>query len=172
MIRRTVEEALDESQNQLDTLFKKVDEKRPPLEIVNVETFRRMLAGSTFSYQGERYRVPRLPFEAGVELKKLELEVQRMNRYVASGMMMEEYRLIARRLAAIMWTVVWPTSRWAIVRKRLGMMRNPFRQATDFELGQVLSFCLAHRMTSTIEGGFGGPLPSVESQTNRPIPGM
>jgi hypothetical protein len=150
MIRRTTDEEIDVGQNRLAALFEQSEAKKPPVEIENVEAIQRLLIGSTFPYQGRLWNCPRLPFEVGIELKKLEIEVKRVAKYAMSGIALDEYKMYAQRIARQVWPVLWPTDARGRLKKRLGLMRNPFLKASEAELGGVLGFCLAHRMASTL----------------------
>lgn len=122
-------------------------------QLANVDAMRKLLAITTFRYEGRTWQVKRLPFEIGCQLLEQDIRVRRIATFVASNTLLEEYRDAARKIARILWQIVEPADPWGRWRKRLGLMRNPFLQAGDADLGGIKDFCLTRRMASTVALG-------------------
>lgn len=171
-LHRTSPEKLQQAQNRLAAILEgRPDSQVPPdvaaggapgqtqtsQSLANVEAIRQLLKLSTFTYGGRTWEVRTLPFELGCQLLEQDIRVRKIAPHVANDMLLTEYRDAARIIADLIWQAVTPAGRWARIRKRLGLMRNPFLEASDADLGGIKDFCLTRRMASTVVlGGSGG----------------
>lgn len=103
----------------------------------------------SFQFRGRTYWVPPLSWHAGERLMVLWNEASRfegaLTRATAPG-----YFAAIRQMPALLWRNCYPAGRWRRLRARLGLMRNPLRQATEQELIELTNFFLGRRMKSSV----------------------
>lgn len=177
-IYRTPPEKLEQAQNRLGQVLEGLPAAEPSgagnggaapappnlQSLANLEAIRKILAINSFGYAGRQWRVRTLPFELGCALLEQDIRVRRIAPMVASNMLLHEYRDAARQMARIIWQIVEPADRWGRIRRRLGLMRNPFLRAGDADLGGIKDFCLTRRMASTVV--LGGTSSESVAQTS------
>jgi hypothetical protein len=117
-----------------------------------------------FAFRGRAYRVPMLPWRSGelildawLEIESYGTEITRENRGA--------YYACIQRLEKLIWANVRPVGFVNRILYRLGLMRNPFRHATEREIVERSHFLLRRRMN--VSGS-----TNIEMTTKRPDPGM
>jgi hypothetical protein len=154
-IRRSTAEEIEEGQRLVAPILDPDAEKQDaePTKVMNAEAIQKLLAVSAFGFRGRSWRVGYLSFPDGSQALKFRGEAKRLSKYVASGMMLDEYNDLCARVAKFLWRVVTPGDGWTAwerLKWRMQWMQNPFEKATDGELGDMLDFCLLRRTTSSV----------------------
>jgi hypothetical protein len=154
-IHRTSDVVLEKAQQDLKLILEPAGptDEAPSAKIVNAEAIRKLLIASAFDFAGRRWSIPTLSFHEGVTALRYKNEALRMNKYVASGVMLDEYEVLCQKVAMLVWRVVVPVGGWTLrelVWRRFGWSRNPFLVAGDADIGAILDFCLLRRTTSTV----------------------
>lgn len=118
-----------------------------PVETANVDNLLDLDGDRYLEFAGRRYRVPPVPFRAGVELQAIGAALERLKAADNTPKNRLEYREACERLARVCWSLVRPTG-WRRLLRRL--LPNPFARATEGELGVLHRFFSACRTTSSV----------------------
>lgn len=142
MIRAHTEAEIQQHQARLAERF--ADEAGPVRRspgVVNGEAVRALTLPGVLAYGGRVYDVPPVPFPAGIQLVELRAQLQ------AATSPAEELRAL-REMARVMKRLVRP--RGALRRATWFLRRNPFRHASEQEIGELLGFFSVHRTQSRV----------------------
>ncbi len=102
-----------------------------------------------FQFRGRAYGIPPLGWRAGQRLHLLWVEALEIASPITKATAPAYYQLIAQ-LPRLLWANCRPTG-WLRRRLwRLGLLRNPFRRATETELVELAAFFLSRRSRSSI----------------------
>jgi len=102
-----------------------------------------------FTFRGRAYGVPPLPWAAGAALHALWTQALAYPSPLTAETQPAYYALI-RQLPPLLWRYTRPVGAWRRLRRRLGLLRNPFRTASERELVELADFFLSRRMTSGV----------------------
>ena len=115
-------------------------------------------------FRGRLWEIPPVSFDDGARVLEYLAWIDGIkedpDRFVT------EYRTKMREVTRLIWRCVRPYwSRWARIRWRLGLMKNPWRTASMEELGEILGFFWMRRMMSPVrhlspQDLLGGPRTS------------
>ncbi len=131
---------------------------RPTLLVLGADTFQ-------VPYKGRLYELLHVSFEDGVRLLEARTAVVAMEGLEADDAtpdMIAAYLRSMRFVARLAPRYMVPVR---FVRRffwRLRIRRNPFRTATEAEVGHLLGFFLASRMRSRVPSGTPAPAPELE----------
>jgi len=103
-----------------------------------------------FVFRGRTYRVNPLPWKEGQRLSDLYDRIQRASEEVAEGSK-EEYRAALEQLPRFIWRNVQSSSPILRILRRVGVVRNPFKTASEGELISLLYFLSSCRMRSSVQ---------------------
>lgn len=125
----------------------------PPAEApANVGTML-LLAGADvleMTYKGTLYELGHVSFEDGLELTRAREALEQLEEAVTEANV-RAYALAAQRVVDMAPKYLFPVhGRFRRLRWRLRLRRNPFRDATDAEVGLLLGFFLRCRMRSRV----------------------
>lgn len=98
-------------------------------------------------FRGRAYGVPPLPWKRGEKLLKTWLDLEAISSPIKQNNLSQYYRLIGR-LADLVWKSVTPVRPDLRLAWRLGLLRNPFRKATEGEIVEFALFLLGRRTTT------------------------
>lgn len=166
-IRRTTDEQLDHGQAVLSEKLGAAAANQEPPKLVNSDAVAKMLGAMMFPFAGRIWTVTHISFNAGIDLAKLELQVKEYAKYQPSGLLLEEYRAIVKAIAERVWPLVVPVEGWTLrerVLRAIGWkLPNPFLEASEADLGVILTFCLMRRTmpTSPLRGTKSGTSPAL-----------
>lgn len=108
-----------------------------------------------FLFRGQPFGVPPIGWKDGQRLVLLQAS---FNQYLSKQLdesAARGYFAAVAQVAPLLWQLTRPVGKIRRLMKRLGLHRNPFQEATEAELGQLLSFFQACRTMSSI-----GQLPA------------
>lgn len=123
----------------------------------NIETVLDLGNVTFFHFRGRAYGVPPLPWRIGQRLLRPYLEAKERGASLTASTQHDYVRSL-HQIAHICWRHCYPASRPLRWLRRLGLMRNPFYQATEEDLIGIANFFLARRMRSG--GSMLRPLPA------------
>jgi hypothetical protein len=139
---------------EMDRRHAAADQRRRPAEEDdrgerNVQPILSLGSTEFFRFRGKPYGVPPVPWKAGKELHRVYVQARRY------GLLKDEktadaYFALIARLPAMLWSLTRPVGRFRRLLRRVGLHRNPFRQATEAELVELAGFFLTLRSTSSI----------------------
>lgn len=125
---------------------------RPPRQR-NVEAV--LALGSTryFTFHNRVYAIPPVPFQLGQRVLTLYMETTELAQSAAQGNKHDALLYFARlkMLVKVMWPHIRMVPRWKRIMKFFGLYRNPFRNASDLEVLDVVNFFLQGRMKSSVQ---------------------
>ena len=98
-------------------------------------------------FRGHTYLVPPVPFVFGVRLVGLQERVRRLQERPDSPEALGELRAILEDAVEIFPRLARPTG-WRRLFRRV--LPNPFRQASEFEIGELIGFFSGCRMRSRV----------------------
>lgn len=101
-----------------------------------------------FLFRGRAYGVPPLPYKAGLELLELWTEAAELGSNMSHAVA-QRYGAIIRRIAALLWKHTRTIGTGRRMLRRLGLVRNPFAEATEAELVDLAARFLARRRHTT-----------------------
>lgn len=127
-------------------LRKKVDAMPKVQSPFNVEIVLDLGNIVFFHFRGRAYGMPPLPWAEGQRLMKVWLEASQHTTITKDNA--QAYFAALRQIPPILWRNCYPSSKLLRIMRRLGLMKNPFKSATEQELGRYASFFLARRMRS------------------------
>ena len=116
-------------------------------EIRNLSATGALFGSDTLEYRGRRYEVPPVPFALGVALLELQERAGRLQGDVAGIDPAAELGAILNRAVAIFPQLVRPVG-WR--RLLWPLLPNPFRKASEYEVGELLGFFSGCRMRSRV----------------------
>ncbi len=111
-------------------------------------------------FRGRTYLVPPVPFVFGVALVGLQERVRRLQDQPDSTEMLAELERIMHEAVALFPALVRPAG-WRRLVWRL--LPNPFRNASEFEVGELIGFFSGCRMRS----GVRHPSPTTAPRSRR-----
>lgn len=112
-----------------------------------------------FEFRGSHYGIPPIGWRDGERLLALWNEALSYPSPLTAETVPLYFRCIEQFVTKV-WQLVKPVGKWRRLRHRLGLLRNPFRRATEAEITTIVGFCLGLRMKSSV--GFPrAPTPSV-----------
>jgi hypothetical protein len=129
----------------------KTIERQP--EQRNVEQVLALGATRYITYRDRTYRIPPVPFKLGQSVLTVYVRSHEHARHVAlTGKRdhADEFYLDLDRLAKLIWSHVRPIGKVKRFFWRCGLLRNPFRSASEGEMRAVVDFFLQGRMTSSV----------------------
>lgn len=122
-----------------------------PVLPVNADVAKAMSASRVFRFRGRRYIIRPTPFNDGLDMKIISISVAEEAKHIEySKLSIEEYRKHLAAMADAAWRVMVPVSPTARLRKRLGLMRNPLRTASEGDLMVLTDFFSALRTSSSV----------------------
>lgn len=98
-------------------------------------------------FRGRTYLVPPVPFVFGVRLVGLQERVRRLQHQPDSPESLAELRAILEEAVEFFPGLARPTG-WRRFFRRV--LPNPFRSASEFEIGELIGFFSGCRMRSTV----------------------
>ena len=107
--------------------------EQTPARVVNAREAAGLDRPTVFAFRGTPYILPPIPYEAGIELHEVRSgwEMSRVG-----NLDNDEYRRLSRRAVRLMGALAhrrgWRWARW--------IRPNPFRNASEREIGQLLDF--------------------------------
>lgn len=104
------------------------------------------------------FGVPSVSYVDGIKMKELYDRIIDAGKY-GETMNRGVYQLLVKQVLDLAWSMCKPESFIWRVRKKLGLLRNPFHRMSEGEASQLLGFFLVRRMTSSVE--FGSPTTPV-----------
>jgi hypothetical protein len=148
MLRPHTEERLAQVQAALE---EEIRASQP--ELRNLEPAADLFGEAVLEYRGRTYQVPPVPFVFGVALVALQERIRRMQDAPEGADALAELHAVLREAVALFPRLVRHTG-W---RRPLGrLLPNPFRTASEFEVGELLGFFSGCRMRSRVRH----PLPA------------
>jgi hypothetical protein len=111
-------------------------------------------------FRGQTYLVPPVPYAVGVALVGLQERVRRLQGQPESEETLTELRDILHDAVALFPSLVRPTG-WRRLFRRV--LPNPFRKASEFEIGELIGFFSGCRMRS----GVRHPSPTMGPRSPR-----
>lgn len=106
-----------------------------------------------FSYRNRAYRVPPVPFKLGQRVLDSHTKVLAYARQVVETGKKDSMDAFYRQMAVhvgLLWKHIRPTGKVRRAMWHMGLMRNPFRSASEAEVKEVTDFFLQGRMTSSV----------------------
>lgn len=119
----------------------------PPARPFNVQAILDLGALIFFHWRGRTYGVPPLPWKRGAALMDAYLDAQSYGTPLTKESAPHYYAALARMSREI-WHCTRPTGWWRRALRRLHILSNPFREATEAELAELALFYLGLRMTT------------------------
>ena len=102
-------------------------------------------------YKGTLYELLHISFEDGLVCVIAKAAIEGLEGESITPETVDAYRAAMRSVVALVPRYLRPVrGRLRRLRWRLGLHRNPFRRATDAEVGQLLGFFLGCRMRSRV----------------------
>jgi hypothetical protein len=98
-----------------------------------------------FQWRGRSFGVPPLPWKAGAELLDAWLEARGYGETLTDATAPGYYAAL-NRMSRIMWRHTRLVGYAARMLRRVGLIRNPYRLATEAELADLVLFFLGRRM--------------------------
>lgn len=160
-------------------------ELRPPVsEARNVAVAAETNADTMLVFRRVTYVVPPLPYNLGVQLQEIEVEIRRLAEW-AEQMPMDKWTPVDReqymlhlvvcyeRAIDLFWKVAYPLMPWRRLFYRKTLFRrpakNPFLQCSHKEIGELLGFFFECRMKSRVSlVGSSVLRPSVSTLLTQP----
>lgn len=155
MIRPHTEERLAQVQAALAA---EVRANEP--EVKNLGPLQDLSRPLPLEFRGRTYLVPPVPFVFGVALVGLQERVRRLQDQPESPEMLAELESIMHEAVALFPSLALPTG-WRRLFRRL--LPNPFRNASEFEVGELIGFFSGCRMRS----GVRHPSPTTAPRSRR-----
>jgi hypothetical protein len=123
-------------------------------EVINQDVLARLAQMGEFEYpqgSGKWYSVPRVPFYEGMRINDI---FQRISRAKDSPQLalVGVFDVYLREVLDIAWNkLVVPKRRRTRILKRLRLIPNPFRKASEAEIAELIAFFLVRRMASNVK---------------------
>jgi hypothetical protein len=140
MLRPHTEDRLTQVQAALD---EELRASQP--EVRNLSATGALFGSDTLEYRGRRYEVPPVPFALGVALLELQERAGRLQGDVADpaaelgAILTGAVEIFPRLVRPTGWRrLVWP------------LLPNPFRAASEYEVGELIGFFSGCRMRSRV----------------------
>ncbi len=114
----------------------------------NVDAIIALEATSELRYEGRRYRVPPVPYRAGIILQKRYMELQEIIGGAETEDSLRKLLTLCEQLLPLFKTLCVPVSTWERLTWR---WRDPFANASQQDLGRLLGFFCACRMKSSVD---------------------
>lgn len=139
------------SQARLQGMF-----KPQKSEVKNIDPAMNLESTSIMQFRGRLYRVPPVGWQAGLELQRQYLKLQDLQRkedqipddkYASSIEHLKEMEILMNRMFRFFKSLCSPMSWWETITWRF---RDPFQDATQQELGEMLGFFFECRTKSSI----------------------
>ena len=130
---------------------------RPALVLLGSESYQ------VVAFGGRGYELGHVSFEDGIRLVGAKATVEALDESDPTPENVEAYLAALRLIVRMAPRYLLPVERARRLLWRLRLLRNPFRHATDREVGQLLGFFLACRMRSRVrastpaEASLGAP---------------
>ena len=149
------DEALAEAQKELRHRLG-VDEERPRPAVKNRPALVYLTDPLRVPFRGRLYELPPVGFRDGERIMEIQERLEDTDHSARKGR-----RALFEEAAALIRRLVTPDRGWLLrLRWRLRLVRNPFRQATEVEIAELLGFLAACRTRSTVRPRSGwDPLP-------------
>lgn len=119
----------------------------------NVEPVLSLGSMRYFLFGSRQYRIPPVPYLAGERVLELHIKILADAKQVAltgDAKAMRAFYVKHGRMAKLLWKHIQPLGKVQRFFWRLGLARNPFRQASEKELTEVVDFFLQGRMKSSV----------------------
>lgn len=119
----------------------------------NVEAVLSLGATRYITYRNRTYRIPPVPFKLGQKVLDLNIKILADAKHVAltgQDAAAQSFYKKMDQMARVLWTHVQPIGKFSRMLWRLGLKRNPFRQASEAEMKAIIDFFLQGRMTSSV----------------------
>lgn len=145
MIQAWGEENIEAAQLLLRDRFKPAEHS-----LQNVDAAMALDQTSVVRYRGRGYRVPPVPYDQGLQLQRLHLELLALTKDEApeTAEQLEQVLVILQDLLPLFKQLCRPT---ALFERLTWRWRRPFDDASQSELGELLGFFSACRTKSTVE---------------------
>ena len=121
---------------------------KPPPAPLNVREVLDLGSLVYFEFRGRPYGVPPLPYRAGQRLVSLWFEVARMGATISDDNRRAYDRALAQ-IVRLMWRHTRPVGILMRALRRLGLLRNPFKLASEAEIAELVGFFLRARTKPT-----------------------
>ena len=117
---------------------------RPPValmpEMKNVQAVLDLGNLVHFIFRGRAYGVPPIPYKVGLQFVDVAAKLKEFQKGELTAETVADYQAVLATLPGLIWRHSRPVGRVRRFLKRLGLLRNPFEQATEAELGERLRF--------------------------------
>lgn len=117
----------------------------PPPRPVNVRQVLDIGTLVYFQWRGRSFGVPPMPWKQGAQLMDVYLLAQSLGETINSQNA-ERYYAALQEMARIMWKCTRPVGMFRRLLKRLRILGNPYRKASEKELAELAVFFLGCRM--------------------------
>lgn len=131
----------------------------PAPEARNLEPVIRFGDLEYFTFRGRAFGVPPVPWKRGLELLAIMAEARAQVGRALDPVGAARYALLVEKLARLLWRCTRPAGLHRRILRRLGLLRNPFLDATEGEIGALAGFFLSRRTRSHIGFPPAEPLP-------------
>jgi hypothetical protein len=122
---------------------------RPPPRPLNLRAVLDLGEVIFFTFRGSPYGIPPLAWREGEALLDAWLELQEFGEQLERGDLPRWYQCL-ERIQHILWSNTRVVGRVRRVFRRLGLLRNPYRVATEGELAELALFFLARRKSASL----------------------
>jgi hypothetical protein len=100
-------------------------------------------------FRGRPFGIAPVPYQEGTKLASLWIEAGELGN-VLTGSTVVRYREIIDELATLLWELTRTVGPFKRLLRRLDLLRNPYRQATEREILELVGKFHARRFTTTI----------------------
>ena len=135
----------------------RVEDASPSTELPtqkNVEVVLALGAARYFTFRNRVFCCPPISFPLGQRVLQVYLQVLASATEVAQSggrKQAESYFAGLRKLARMLWSHVRPARRTGRILRRLHLTKNPFLDASDKEIQELVDFFLQGRMKSNVQ---------------------
>lgn len=149
MLRASDEKRTAEAQNLLRQKF-----KTTKTTVKNIDSALGLGATSLFEFNGKHYRVDKVDWKDGLELQKLMLQLQAIQNSESENLEkssvedLKKLEDVAVRLTQLFKKLCRPVG---LIRRIFWRWSNPFIDATQQELGELMGFFFACRTRSSVK---------------------
>lgn len=131
-------------------LARNLDETRKGLVIANAVAATAMGVDAVLPFNNRLYDVPPVPWPDGIVLQKIRNESERLKGRMGEPEVPDRVYALLERSVDVMGGLIRPRGRFRRFAWRLGLRRNPFRNCSEKEVGELLDFFWVCRMKSNV----------------------
>jgi hypothetical protein len=127
----------------------------------NIETVLSIGSSRYFQYRGYLMRVPPVPYKAGQQILALYVKSLATAKEVTktgSEKEVANYYVLLSMLVDLLWKHVEPAGKIRRALKRMHLLRNVFKVASEKEVTEITSFFLQCRMMSSVQVTEASPI--------------